>query len=213
MLALLFREPISSETAKRYHSQTPSRHTRPRCGLRDDSGRCGRRLAVKARVSEVNYSLPPASTMLRVSLQVRRPCMRRSFSLSAPSYKERLVILGSGWGGYEVLRRVDKKRWGACLAHNGLPSNLRGHKMSLLSLQQTFSTLRRCWRDVLLVRWNFDAPLNQLVYRSCMVDIILIIVSAGSPVLSSSGAHKDSLYHLDISDCSCRRRTKHGATR
>jgi hypothetical protein len=27
--------------------------------------------------------------------------------------KERLVILGSGWGGYEVLRHVDKERWGA----------------------------------------------------------------------------------------------------
>ncbi|KAK1225971.1 hypothetical protein PQX77_011039 [Marasmius sp. AFHP31] len=35
----------------------------------------------------------------------------RSFSSSLPRSKERLVILGSGWGGYEVLRGVDKKRW------------------------------------------------------------------------------------------------------
>ncbi|KZV67825.1 hypothetical protein PENSPDRAFT_40618 [Peniophora sp. CONT] len=35
----------------------------------------------------------------------------RAFSSSAPARAEKLVILGSGWGGYEVLRRVDKKRY------------------------------------------------------------------------------------------------------
>ncbi|KAL0068938.1 hypothetical protein AAF712_003931 [Marasmius tenuissimus] len=35
----------------------------------------------------------------------------RSFSSSSSRSKERLVILGSGWGGYEVLRGIDKKRW------------------------------------------------------------------------------------------------------
>jgi len=35
----------------------------------------------------------------------------RWFSASAVSLKQRLVIIGSGWGGYEVLRKVDKKRW------------------------------------------------------------------------------------------------------
>ncbi|KAH8114671.1 FAD/NAD-binding domain-containing protein [Phellopilus nigrolimitatus] len=36
----------------------------------------------------------------------------RLFSTSAArSSKQRLVILGSGWGGYEVLSNVDKKRW------------------------------------------------------------------------------------------------------
>ena len=37
---------------------------------------------------------------------------KRLFGASAVREKERLVILGSGWGGYEVLRGVDKKRWG-----------------------------------------------------------------------------------------------------
>jgi hypothetical protein len=37
---------------------------------------------------------------------------KRSFATSRPAKKERLVILGSGWGGYQVLRCVDKKRWG-----------------------------------------------------------------------------------------------------
>ncbi|KDQ54807.1 hypothetical protein JAAARDRAFT_181438 [Jaapia argillacea MUCL 33604] len=37
---------------------------------------------------------------------------RRGFaSSSSTSRKERLVILGSGWGGYEVLRGIDKKKW------------------------------------------------------------------------------------------------------
>ncbi|KAF9224927.1 NDE1, mitochondrial external NADH dehydrogenase [Gyrodon lividus] len=35
----------------------------------------------------------------------------RMFSSSSSKSKQRLVILGSGWGGYEVLRSVDKKRW------------------------------------------------------------------------------------------------------
>lgn len=36
----------------------------------------------------------------------------RHFSWTLPRGKERLLILGSGWGGYNVLRGVDKKRWG-----------------------------------------------------------------------------------------------------
>ncbi|KAI0795504.1 NDE1, mitochondrial external NADH dehydrogenase [Abortiporus biennis] len=35
----------------------------------------------------------------------------RAFSISAPRARQRLVILGSGWGGYEVLRGVDKKAY------------------------------------------------------------------------------------------------------
>ena len=35
----------------------------------------------------------------------------RNFSSSVRRDQQRLVILGSGWGGYEVLRGIDKKRW------------------------------------------------------------------------------------------------------
>ena len=46
-----------------------------------------------------------------------RPCLLgrvagRSFSSSSPRCKQRLVVLGSGWGGYNILRSVDKKHWG-----------------------------------------------------------------------------------------------------
>lgn len=35
----------------------------------------------------------------------------RQFTTSTPNHKQQLVILGSGWGGYPLLRGVDKKRW------------------------------------------------------------------------------------------------------
>ena len=35
----------------------------------------------------------------------------RTFFASPSVGKQRLVILGSGWGGYEILRAIDKKRW------------------------------------------------------------------------------------------------------
>ncbi len=40
-----------------------------------------------------------------------KPHAARTFFASAVSEKQRLVILGSGWGGYEVLRAIDKKHW------------------------------------------------------------------------------------------------------
>ncbi|KAF8651515.1 hypothetical protein AX16_004711 [Volvariella volvacea WC 439] len=43
--------------------------------------------------------------------QPQLPSDRRNFGFSAARYKQRLVILGSGWGGYEVLRGVNKKEW------------------------------------------------------------------------------------------------------
>ncbi|KAH7883058.1 FAD/NAD(P)-binding domain-containing protein [Phlebopus sp. FC_14] len=45
----------------------------------------------------------------------------RRFTSSAPVNKQRLVILGSGWGGYEILRSVDKKRWDVTVVS---PTNL-----------------------------------------------------------------------------------------
>ncbi|VDC01554.1 unnamed protein product [Peniophora sp. CBMAI 1063] len=40
-----------------------------------------------------------------------RALMRRSFTVPARSTKQRLVILGSGWGGYGILRSIDTKRY------------------------------------------------------------------------------------------------------
>ncbi|KAG2361041.1 NDE1, mitochondrial external NADH dehydrogenase [Suillus spraguei] len=49
----------------------------------------------------------------RVQPRLAKPSVTaaRTFTSSAPRSKQRLVILGSGWGGYEILRAVDKKRW------------------------------------------------------------------------------------------------------
>ncbi|KAL5478417.1 hypothetical protein ACEPAI_2601 [Sanghuangporus weigelae] len=52
-----------------------------------------------------------SGTTLLVRVHPVQKSQTRLFSASSACAKERLVILGSGWGGYEVLRGVDKKRW------------------------------------------------------------------------------------------------------
>lgn len=52
------------------------------------------------------------SVMFRPIARLQHRVGSRSFSATPLREKQRLVILGSGWGGYEVLRGVDKKRWG-----------------------------------------------------------------------------------------------------
>ncbi|EJD51953.1 FAD/NAD(P)-binding domain-containing protein [Auricularia subglabra TFB-10046 SS5] len=47
--------------------------------------------------------------MSRISRSV--DIIRRSLSSGATAPKKRVVILGSGWGGYGVLRAIDKGRW------------------------------------------------------------------------------------------------------
>ncbi|KAF6760448.1 nad(p)h dehydrogenase b1 [Ephemerocybe angulata] len=41
----------------------------------------------------------------------RQQQQRRNLSIGPGHYKQRLVILGSGWGGYGLLRGIDKRRW------------------------------------------------------------------------------------------------------
>ncbi|KAG8216138.1 NDE1, mitochondrial external NADH dehydrogenase [Butyriboletus roseoflavus] len=57
----------------------------------------------------------------------------RMFSSSASRSKQRLVIIGSGWGGYEVLRGIDKKRWGI-RAHTQ-----SGEDVTIISPTNTFN--------------------------------------------------------------------------
>ena len=47
----------------------------------------------------------------RIPLRTQRGLARRSV-WSSGQHKERLVILGSGWGGYGLLRGVDRSRYG-----------------------------------------------------------------------------------------------------
>ncbi|GAA6017024.1 hypothetical protein JCM10207_001460 [Rhodosporidiobolus poonsookiae] len=56
-------------------------------------------------------SLVRATAASAVTRPSRRVASSRLFSSSAPWSKQKLVILGSGWGGYEVLRKVDKARY------------------------------------------------------------------------------------------------------
>ena len=54
----------------------------------------------------------PRNVMLKARSCLLGRVTGRSFSSSTPRCKQRLVVLGSGWGGYNILRSVDKKRWG-----------------------------------------------------------------------------------------------------
>ncbi|OSD00481.1 FAD/NAD-P-binding domain-containing protein [Trametes coccinea BRFM310] len=55
-----------------------------------------------------------------VVTRTRAHTSARTLFSSAYKAKQRLVILGSGWGGYEILRAIDKKRWNVIIVS---PSN------------------------------------------------------------------------------------------
>ncbi|KAJ3509610.1 hypothetical protein NLJ89_g5136 [Agrocybe chaxingu] len=50
-------------------------------------------------------------TVLTATNGASQAFQTRHFSWSLPRGKQRVVVLGSGWGGYNVLRGIDKKRW------------------------------------------------------------------------------------------------------
>lgn len=53
-----------------------------------------------------------SSSLNASSFRAARFCIARKFSSTAAREKQRVVILGSGWGGYGLLRGIDKKRYG-----------------------------------------------------------------------------------------------------
>ncbi|KAF8580746.1 FAD/NAD(P)-binding domain-containing protein [Ramaria rubella] len=68
------------------------------------------------------------------------------FSTSTTRLKQRLVIIGSGWGGYEVLRKVNKKRWGqlqlycaCCILSCALMSETHSIDVTVLSSNTYFA--------------------------------------------------------------------------
>ncbi|KII91687.1 hypothetical protein PLICRDRAFT_38509 [Plicaturopsis crispa FD-325 SS-3] len=62
-------------------------------------------------MSQPRAGFSSASGLLRAGRRSFATSKSRDFSSSAPRSKQRLVILGSGWGGYEVLRGIDKSRY------------------------------------------------------------------------------------------------------
>ncbi|KAG7095627.1 hypothetical protein E1B28_006351 [Marasmius oreades] len=90
-------------------------------------------MIVRTRLSRVDSSLFKTSA--------------RHFSSSTSRSKERLVILGSGWGGYEILRGIDKKRWDVTMV---TPNNyfnftplLAGCAVGTLELRCAIEPVRR----------------------------------------------------------------------
>ena len=104
-----------------------------------------------------SIALARPSTAIRIPL--KRPGARtRTFFASAPWGKQRLVILGSGWGGYEVLRAVDRKRWS---------------KSVLTSLRPPSRLLWQTSRTRLGMPWRSSrAPI--LTQRFVTADVIIV---------------------------------------
>ena len=87
----------------------------------------------------------------------QRPAVRY-FSFSAPRSKSRLLILGSGWGGYEVLRGIDKDRWSTflCFSLKLLLITNISVQMSQSCPRPIISTSHLYSLVVLSERWNFE---------------------------------------------------------
>ncbi|KAI0325734.1 FAD/NAD(P)-binding domain-containing protein [Cubamyces sp. BRFM 1775] len=82
----------------------------------------------------------------------RRSGVRTLFGSSSKA-KQRLVILGSGWGGYEILRAIDKKRWNVIMVS---PSNyfnftplLASCSVGTLEFRAAVEPVRRYTPDVI----------------------------------------------------------------
>ncbi|KAF8912673.1 FAD/NAD-P-binding domain-containing protein [Mucidula mucida] len=73
--------------------------------------------------------------------------MTRSFFGGPEGGKQSLVILGSGWGGYEVLRGVDKKKWNVTVISPNTYFNftplLAGAAVGTLEFRCTVEPVRR----------------------------------------------------------------------
>ncbi|CDO68593.1 hypothetical protein BN946_scf184996.g24 [Trametes cinnabarina] len=88
-----------------------------------------------------------------VAAGARRSGGTRSLFSSASQGKQRLVILGSGWGGYEILRAIDKKRWNVIVVS---PSNyfnftplLASCSVGTLEFRAAVEPVRRYTPDVM----------------------------------------------------------------
>jgi hypothetical protein len=115
----------------------------------------------------------------------------RTFTSSASRCKQRLVILGSGWGGYEVLRGIDKKRWSAqTYCH---PTHIRTHisreDVTIISPTNTFNftpLLASCAVGTLEFRCAVE-PVSVPVLAGILIGTPIVFPLTGQKILSASG--------------------------
>ncbi|KAI0672414.1 FAD/NAD(P)-binding domain-containing protein [Trametes maxima] len=134
-------------------------------------------------------------------LQVQRAVVRtqggsRSFFASAARGKQRLVILGSGWGGYEILRAIDKKRWNVIIVS---PSNyfnftplLAGCAVGTLEYRATVEPVRRYTPEVIsYTAWcdSIDFKHKKLI---CMPATSPVEFADSKPAVTSSDVNESA---------------------
>ncbi|KIY49741.1 FAD/NAD(P)-binding domain-containing protein [Fistulina hepatica ATCC 64428] len=109
--------------------------------------------------------------------------------------KERLVILGSGWGGYEVLRRIDKKRWDVTvISPNGyfnFTPLLAGCAVGTLELRCAVEPVRKYAPQIRTYQaWCDDIDFKKKTIKCVSPE--RSIPYSGSPPISSSIASSSS---------------------
>lgn len=128
----------------------------------------------------------------------------RTFSSSPSRSKQRLVILGSGWGGYEVLRGIDKKRWSPFVPHlfNRIRADIPSREdVTLISPTNTFNftpLLASCAVGTLEFRCAIE-PASVLIF-GIFIGTSTLLILTGQKILSSSGTSRISSFFARMSN-------------
>lgn len=102
----------------------------------------------------------------RSSSRTLRAVRARHFSSSSASLKERLAILGSGWGGYRVLQSIDKRRYDVTVispaGYFNFTPLLAGAAVGTLEYRCATESVRAYGRDVVFHEaWADDIDLTR----------------------------------------------------
>ncbi|KAH8833800.1 hypothetical protein DL96DRAFT_1666819 [Flagelloscypha sp. PMI_526] len=132
--------------------------------------------------------------MLSVFASARKPVilknyLRYSFStVGTTRHRPKLVLLGGGWGGYEILRKVDKKLWDVTIVS---PSSHFNFTPLLAGRYTPDATAYQAWCDNI-----GDHPSKfKLEY-----DKLVIAVGAYSQTFGVPGVKEHGFFLKDIAD-------------
>ncbi|KNZ75086.1 putative NADH dehydrogenase [Termitomyces sp. J132] len=133
---------------------------------------------------------------MRLARQAWFDLFSRTFCTSSPRGKQRLLILGSGWGGYTLLQGVDKRRWDATLL-----SPTSCFISTLLLPGCTVGTLvSRCPVPSVSSYSFIDIPL-QITYQAWCDEIAFIIPEVKENALFLKDVKDARILHSRILEC------------
>ena len=116
--SLLFKiRKVKNKARKSINNEKNSQRTLIPGFRRKSEGRLLSQIFIPCEHIRYGFRMLPSTSIRRGQLCLRyrlnlKDRAARTFTTTSRLQKERLAILGSGWGGYQVLRSVDKKKWG-----------------------------------------------------------------------------------------------------